>query len=224
MRTSSASERLSSTPGSEAHENAGFPTPKVVFELGGLLERAVLIALYRATDGPNWAENGNWVSDAPIGEWHGVTTDAGGRVTKIELGSNWLSGSLPVELGRLSELRVLDFGDNRLAGPIPAWLGGLSNLEHLDLGGNRLNGAIPAELGGLSELRVLHLGENELVGPIPAELGSLHELTVLDLGSNLLDGPLPALARRSFQAHGTESERQSPQRLDPRRARQSLQP
>ncbi len=176
----------------EAYQDARFPIPKAVFDPVELAERAALVALYRATDGPNWAERGKWLSDAVIGDWHGVTTDAGGRVTGLELGSNWLRGSLPAELAGLSELRQLDFGGNRLAGPIPAWLGGLSKLEHLDLGDNRLNGPIHAELGRLSELRVLDLSENELTGPIPGEFGGLRELTVLDVGSNRLDGPIPA--------------------------------
>ena len=40
----------------EAHQEAGFPTPKAAFGPGELSERAALIALYRATDGPNWAK------------------------------------------------------------------------------------------------------------------------------------------------------------------------
>ena len=176
----------------EAYEDAGFPLPKAVFDPVELSERAALVALYRATDGPEWAESWGWLSDAPIGNWHGVTTDAGGRVTRLEPGSNWLIGPLPGELAVLSELRMVDFGGNRLAGPIPGWLGSLLKLEHLDLGDNRLNGPIPAELGRLSGLKVLDLGENELSGPIPDELGGLRELTVLDLGSNRLEGPIPS--------------------------------
>ena len=33
-------------------------------------DRLVLVALYHATDGPNWANNENWLSGAPIGEWY----------------------------------------------------------------------------------------------------------------------------------------------------------
>ena len=39
-------------------------------------DRDVLVALYLATDGDNWANNDNWLSDAPISTWYGVTTDA----------------------------------------------------------------------------------------------------------------------------------------------------
>ena len=46
---------------------------------------AALVALYNATGGANWRNNGNWLSNAPMGEWHGVTTDSDGRVTDLSL-------------------------------------------------------------------------------------------------------------------------------------------
>ena len=42
-------------------------------------ERDALAALYRATDGPNWSNSRNWLSEAPLGEWHGITTDGSGQ-------------------------------------------------------------------------------------------------------------------------------------------------
>ena len=45
----------------------------------------VLAALYNATVGPNWKDNDNWLNDAPIGEWHGITTDGNGRVIELDL-------------------------------------------------------------------------------------------------------------------------------------------
>ena len=38
-------------------------------------DRAALTALYNATGGANWGNNTNWLSDGPLGEWYGVTTD-----------------------------------------------------------------------------------------------------------------------------------------------------
>ena len=63
------------------------------------------------------------MSDAPIGEWHGVTTDANGRVTELRLSKNWLYGEMPTELGALVNLTTLDFNDNRLSGGVPRELG-----------------------------------------------------------------------------------------------------
>ena len=48
-------------------------------------DRAVLVALYEATDGANWGDNTNWLSEAPLGEWYGVTTDEEGRVLWLNL-------------------------------------------------------------------------------------------------------------------------------------------
>ena len=44
-------------------------------------------------------ESDNWLSDAPLGEWHGVITDDDGRVTELNLEPNGLSGEIPPELG-----------------------------------------------------------------------------------------------------------------------------
>ena len=155
-------------------------------------DRAALVALYNATDGDNWANNIGWLTDAPIGRWHGVTTDNNGRVTSLFLDSNQLTGAIPAELGNLSNLAGLDLVGNQLTGAIPAELGSLANLGRLDLEANQLTGAIPAELGNLSNLRVLFLGLNQLTGAIPAELGNLSNLERLYLYNNELTGAIPA--------------------------------
>ena len=59
-------------------------------------DREALIALYNATDGENWKDNDNWLSDAPLSRWHGVTTDDDGNVTVLDLGRNNLSGEILV--------------------------------------------------------------------------------------------------------------------------------
>ena len=151
-----------------------------------------LVALYNATGGANWTNNTNWLTNAPIGQWHGVTTDANGRVTELNLGGNQLSGEIPSSLGSLANLQLLDLVSNQLTGQIPSSLGSLANLQLLDLVSNQLTGQIPSSLGSLANLQALHLGGNQLTGPIPASLGSLSNLQALDLGGNQLTGPIPA--------------------------------
>ena len=63
------------------------------------VDRSALVELYTATDGANWTNNTNWNSSAPLDSWHGVSTDAAGRVTDLSLVSNQLSGSIPSSLG-----------------------------------------------------------------------------------------------------------------------------
>ena len=41
-------------------------------------DRAALVALYEATDGANWKYDYYWLSDVPLNEWYGVTTDVDG--------------------------------------------------------------------------------------------------------------------------------------------------
>ena len=69
-------------------------------------DRAALVALYDATDGPNWTDNGGWLTDAPLSEWHGVTV-RDGWVEGLYLQGNALTGPIPPELGGLASLRVL---------------------------------------------------------------------------------------------------------------------
>ena len=79
-------------------------------------DRSALVALYNATDGPNWEINDNWLSDRPIGEWSGVNVDFNGRVKEMNFYDNRMTGPLPAELGMLSKLEVLNIRANRLSG------------------------------------------------------------------------------------------------------------
>ena len=67
-------------------------------------------------------QNDNWLSDAPLGEWEGVYTNDDGRVTRLGLYANDLSGEIPPELGSLSNLLGLVLGGNDLSGCVPSSL------------------------------------------------------------------------------------------------------
>ena len=108
--------------------------------LNPLSDRAVLTALYDSTDGPGWTNSRNWKTAAALDKWHGVTTDADGRVQRLSLSFNGLSGTIPEELGNLTNLQSLNLLGNDLNGPIPAELGNLTNLQRLYLSQNGLSG------------------------------------------------------------------------------------
>ena len=165
-------------------------------------DRDILVALYEATDGPNWIDSENWLTDAPLGEWYGVDTNISGRVVWLDLGGRWdraaerivehgLSGPIPPALGNLTYLEGLHLRINELSGSIPPELGNLKRLEELLIYSNDLVGPIPPELGSLTRLERLLLGGNRLTGPIPPELGNLRRLEELDLDFNDLTGPIP---------------------------------
>ena len=157
-----------------------------------LADRSVLAELYHATDGPNWKNNSNWLSDEPMGTWYGVETDAEGRVTNLILRNNQLTGSLPLELGRLKRLEILEVDRNHLTGDIPPELGQLAKLTSLSFENNQLSGVIPPDLGYLESIRRLVLSRNQLTGGIPPELGDLSNLSFLHLAGNQLSGNIPS--------------------------------
>ena len=99
-------------------------------------EFAPLMALYDAANGDHWLNDRYWGSDAPLGAWHGVYTNAMGQVTGLELSNNGLTGYIPPELGDLPYLIGLILRDNALTGEIPSELGNLTKLDQLDLGTN----------------------------------------------------------------------------------------
>jgi subtilisin-like proprotein convertase family protein len=178
------------------------------------VDYAALRALYESTDGENWENNRGW-SDWNFGseipplasiaeDWYGINL-SGNQVISIDwedttASSNGMRGSLPAELGDLSELQRLDLSGvlrSGIIGKIPPELGQLKNLEYLNLYGNSLSGEIPPELGQLENLEFLNLGLNPLEGSIPSELGDLTELKMLILGGmspyqSSLSGGIPA--------------------------------
>ena len=154
-------------------------------------ERDALIALYHAAGGANWAQDGNWLTNEPLGSWRGVTTDINGSVIELDLNRNLLSGYIPAGLGSLPHLEILRMSGNNLEGPIPAALSNLSALTNLELDNNNLVGSIPAELGKLLNLTWLDLSGNDLSGPVPTELSQLTGLSVVALSDNGLNGAFP---------------------------------
>ena len=111
-------------------------------------DREALVALYNATEGEDWIFSNNWLSDAPLGEWKGVTTNDDGRVIGLSLINIRLIEEIPAELGNLSNLTDLNLSGNRLTGKIPPELGSLSKLTELALSYNDLSGCVPSSLPG----------------------------------------------------------------------------
>ncbi len=128
------------------------------------VDRQVLAALYEATDGDAWTVRDGWLGDASIGDWYGVTTDGSGRVTKIELADNNLSGSITPTLVQLDRMVLLDLHSNLLTGAIPPELGDLARLDRLYLNDNQLEGPLPIELISL-DLSVLRIDATQLCVP-----------------------------------------------------------
>ncbi len=163
----------------------------------GPTDRDILIALYDATNGDNWTNNTNWCTNAPLSEWYGVTLDySQERVQYIHLSYNNLVGSIPEEIGNLTELYTLDLSGNTLTGEIPSSIGNMHILGYLYLNNNQLTGSIPQEIGNLSDLRACYIYENQLMGNIPSEFGNLINLEYCYLFGNQLTGEVPETLSR----------------------------
>ncbi len=149
------------------------------------VECDTLVTFYDATGGDGWTNRTGWLVEDDPCDWVGVTC-ADGSVTGLVLFDNLLSGSIPPELGNLTNLQSLQIYFNRLTGPIPPELGSLTNLTSLDLSSNQLIGSIPPELGKLTSVNLLILTRNQLSGSIPPEFGNLTSLEILDTSDNQL--------------------------------------
>uniref|UniRef100_A0A0E0LD15 Receptor kinase-like protein Xa21 n=1 Tax=Oryza punctata TaxID=4537 RepID=A0A0E0LD15_ORYPU len=133
--------------------------------------------------------------------WHGVTcsTQSPRRVIAIDLVSEGISGSISPCIANLSSLTRLQLSDNSFHGSIPSELGRLSQLDNLNLSTNSLEGLssnsiqsdIPASLSRCKNLKEIRLSNNKLQGWIPSAFGNLPELQILDLASNMLTGDIP---------------------------------
>ena len=125
------------------------------------IERDALIALYNSTDGANWKDNTGWMGAAGTEcTWFGVTC-SNNSVARLSFWQNQLTGTIPSELGNLTNLTYLHFGANSLSGSIPKELGNLTKLTGIYLFSNALTGAIPQEW---SDITNVNYGGNLFAG------------------------------------------------------------
>ena len=146
-----------------------------------------LLALYNSTNGPNWLLP--WPLNLPINQWNGVNV-LNGRVIGLQLYNDSLNGTIPPEIGNLTELVQLHLGYNQLHGTIPACLYSLNKLEMLHLGENQLYDTLSSLIGNLVNLKYLYLGINNFYGVIPNELCNLTNLLQFDINNNNFTGSI----------------------------------
>ncbi|KAL5200779.1 hypothetical protein ABZP36_021982 [Zizania latifolia] len=108
-----------------------------------------------------------------------------------------LPGSIPSELGLLSQLRNLNLSMNSLEGDIPQFLGSSLSLQYVDLGNNALTGSIPESLANSSSIQVLRLMSNNLSGELPKSLLNTSSLIAICLQQNRFVGSIPAVTAKS---------------------------
>uniref|UniRef100_A0A7S1VCQ9 L domain-like protein n=1 Tax=Grammatophora oceanica TaxID=210454 RepID=A0A7S1VCQ9_9STRA len=168
-----------------------------------LYQRFSLAVLYFSTNGDNWTSCGaassasycegdnRFLSKVSECDWFGITCDGSGRVGRINLDENNLSGQLPDELFYMDGLFELDLDANQLTGSIPVSIGLATDLLYLDFDENLLTGEVPEVLYSLEQLRSIDLDTNKLSGTLSTRLGELSDLYIAQFDTNLFTGPIP---------------------------------
>ncbi|KAH9686543.1 Receptor-like protein 43 [Citrus sinensis] len=120
------------------------------------------------------------------------------RLSYLNLSGTSLSGQIPSEILKLSNLVSLDLSVNDVPGSRvelqkPSFenlVEKLSNLKTLDLCDVSIDSMIPHNIGNLSSLTFVSLRNYELQGRIPSSIGNLSKLLHLDISLNELQGDL----------------------------------
>ena len=160
-------------------------------------ERAALMAIFNALDGPNWESHEYWGTEAPVTWWPNILCDENGHVVSLDLNDPGIKGSLPPEIGNLPYLTDLNMGgpyvDCHFTGSLPEEIGNLTNLKRLQMDNCPFEGRLPESLGNLSNLEWLYIARCEKLapGPIPSWIGNLTKLKLIQIYGHNFTGQLP---------------------------------
>ncbi|CAN7006004.1 unnamed protein product [Brassica rapa subsp. trilocularis] len=113
------------------------------------------------------------------------------NLNQLDIESNFISGSIPHDIGNLIGLQAFWLSENLLKGPIPASFGKLAGLVQLSVYSNQMSGEIPDSLGNITRLELLSLSNNSFEGVIPPSLGKCSYLLDLDIENNKLNSIIP---------------------------------
>ncbi|WOK95059.1 hypothetical protein Cni_G03766 [Canna indica] len=115
-----------------------------------------------------------------------------GNLTNLNLSSNKISGTLPMNIGNFELMESLDLSHNQFSGEISAQLSSLSKLRVLNLSRNSLGMSIPDAILDCTSLVSVDLSNNKLSGSLPSGFGAAFKsLSTLDLSGNQLNGSMP---------------------------------
>ena len=156
-----------------------------------LIQRYLLALIYFSNSGAQWHDNRKWVSQEPECNWYGISCDVDESIiSKIDLSSNNVKGTIISEIGELKGLEHISFDSNVLKGTIPKEIIKLEKLSTLTLSNNKLKGNIPVEMKYITSLKKLDLSINRFSSTIPPEFGAHKNIEYLDFSLNSLSGEL----------------------------------
>jgi hypothetical protein len=103
-----------------------------------------------------------------------------------------LNSRLPVEIGKLSDLKLFHLPKNHKTSGMLSVFSPLAKLESLNLEGNAFTGDISAlAVDAHPNLALLNVAYNDIKGNLPTSLVQLNNLTTLVLEGNGLSGQIP---------------------------------
>lgn len=111
-----------------------------------------------------------------------------------------VSGTIPEEIGALTDLTMLNFHNNFVTGQIPSSIGNLTNLVYFYGYKNQLEGTIPEAFANLQQLESLFLSSNNITGTIPKVLGNITSLYQFSVHDNSLTGTVPSELGKMYKA------------------------
>ena len=117
------------------------------------------------------------------------------NLTYLALNNNILSGTVPSNLGLLTNLEYLYLQANiNPSGPIPTSLGKLKKLKTIVMSNNNFSQSLDGifDPQGQDDLLCVDFSGNTLTGTIPSEIFQLPNIQRITLGKNCLRGPLPS--------------------------------
>ncbi|KAI5321952.1 hypothetical protein L3X38_031024 [Prunus dulcis] len=160
---------------------------------GNETDRLALLAIRAQIKQDPHNVTSSWNESTHFCLWQGVTCSRRHRqrVTRLDLQSQKLAGSLSPHIGNLSFLRELELQNNSFSNKIPPEIGNLRRLQVLSLHRNSFSGPIPYNISYCSNLIIMNFGFNGLVGKIPSEFGSLSKLRSFVVQVNNLTGEIP---------------------------------
>ncbi|XP_058110906.1 probable LRR receptor-like serine/threonine-protein kinase At3g47570 [Magnolia sinica] len=112
-------------------------------------------------------------------------------LTKLSMEYNFLTGAIPIGVGKLNKMELLSLSANELSGKFPSSLQNMSRLYVLGLHGNSLTGSVTSSLGNCTHMQFLNIADNNLSGSLPKQLFSFPSLIEIYVGGNLFSGDLP---------------------------------
>ncbi|KAM3245348.1 hypothetical protein ACQJBY_056587 [Aegilops geniculata] len=130
--------------------------------------------------------NGNNIGSS-IGEFMGrLPKCSWNKLQEFSVWGGNMTGNLPIWIGNMTSLSVLEASENMLTGPLPVGVGALGNLKMLDLSYNNFNSVLLKEhFASLVNLKILDLSYNKFSGVLFKEIfASLGNLEHLDLSYN----------------------------------------